>query len=129
MENNELITSREQLSKEVNAIFARTDWSRVGGQVKAHEAKDKETKEKTGEVTGMYATLDLRFPGTQPVTIDGETFYSKNVSLRVNAFKLAPDADTVQAAKPAAKAATISGSALKAQLASLVAKPASAAIQ
>lgn len=115
------ITNRNQFNLALAALIAQTDLSAVGFSVKPHEAKDKETKEKTGEVIGMYATGVFRMPGTTAVTLDGETFYSKNVSFKVDAFKLSADANTDTTA-PKAQAATVSASELKARLAS-IAKP------
>jgi hypothetical protein len=122
-----MITSRNEFNTRLAALIAETDLSAVGFAVKPHEAKDKDTKEKTGEVIGMYATGVFRMPGTTAVTLDGETFYSKNVSFKVDAFKLSATADAV-ATTTKAQAATVSASDLKARLAAIgQATPATAA--
>jgi hypothetical protein len=116
MEN--LITDRATFVSELGKLIARTDIIACGGSVEAHLEKDKETGEKTDNVTGMYAKMSVKLPGVTGVTLDGETFYSKNTAVNISAFKLSnSQAETV--AKPAAKAATISASALRERLAQL----------
>jgi hypothetical protein len=122
-----MITTRNEFNTRLAALIAETDLSAVGFAVKPHEAKDKETKEKTGEVIGMYATGVFRMPGTTAVTLDGETFYSKNVSFKVDAFKLSADAN-VETTTAKATAATVSATDLKARLAAIIGnKPQAAA--
>lgn len=116
-----MITTRAAFNIALAALIADTDLSAVGFAVKPHEAKDKETKEKTGEVIGMYATGVFRMPGTTKVTLDGEPFYSKNVSFKVDAFKLSAD-ENVETTAPKATAATVSASDLKARLAQISGK-------
>jgi len=113
-----MITSRNEFNTRLAALIAETDLSAVGFAVKPHEEKDKETKEKNGNIIGMYATGVFRMPGTTAVTLDGETFYSKNVSFKVDAFKLSADAN-VETTTAKATAATVSATDLKARLAAI----------
>lgn len=122
------ISDKATLNMVLAAVLAATDLTNIA-TLKEHQAKD-DGGNKTGEVTGLYLTSQVRLPGVVSAKFSGAPWYTKHCAFKLDLFNIS-DSENVtpnSTAKPAP--ATISADAIAEKLASIkaasAAKPAKA---
>jgi len=111
------IKTREQMNQALSELLSsdHVDWTNIG-VVKPHEERT-EAGAKTGEILGMYLTSQFRLPGVHAATFDGDKFYTKNLAVKVDFFKLSESEFAVTPTAAKSEAASIDAGTLKERIA------------
>jgi hypothetical protein len=114
------ISDKATFNMALASLLAITDLTNIA-TLKEHQAKN-EDGEKTGEVTGLYLTSQVRLPGVVSAKFSGADWYTKHCAFKLDLFNISdePSATVATAAKPAP--ATISADDMVAKLAAIKAK-------
>jgi hypothetical protein len=115
--NENRVSDKATFNMILAALLAVSDLSNIA-TLKEHVAKD-DNGNKTGEVTGLYLTSQIRLPGVTEAKFSGANWYTKHAAFKFDLFNITDSVDAAPATSPKAVAATISADEMANKLAAI----------